>query len=132
MRLDLDDYIEIPRWSSREAAFSLAPQLEARSGVHARRDLHAERVKFSYSTYAATGTAGIGDDAPLAMTLAATPGDIEETLLEADLPLAPAGGTGARWRTGLGTAAVTSFAGSMPGNLDLFFDAKSRFFKSDV
>src|SRR5579863_3624190 len=91
--LDVDDDVEIALRSAAVAGLALAAQLEARSVIDARRNLHRERFGLADSPLSLALGARVGDDHALAAALPAGRRDREESLLRADLAAAAAIGT---------------------------------------
>ena len=79
-----------------------------------------------------TRLAFVLDDLAGTVALAAGSCDGEESLLEADLPVTVAGGTGRRTRAFFSAAAVALRTGLVPGYLDLCRHSKCSIFESEV
>src|SRR6266404_3322607 len=130
--LHTDDDVEVARRAAGRARLPFAPQLEARPGVDAGWNLHAQALRATHGPLAAALRTGIADRAAAAVTLSAHLRDAEEALLEAHLPGAAAGGALLRRRSGLRAFAVAGLARRHARQRDRLLDAERRLLEREV
>src|SRR5204862_6242986 len=130
--LHVDHDIEVARRAAVDARLALAGEADAVAFVHARRDLHRERLVLLDAPGAAAGRAGIRDH--LAAAVAGGTGllDGEETLRQAHGALAVAGLAGLGLRARLGARALAGLARLHRRDADLGLGAARGLLERDL
>src|SRR5262249_1421420 len=127
--LDVQHDVEISRRAAFRAgiAFSGHPQLRAR--VHARRNLELEHLFLHDAAIAVTHRTPVLDDLTGTVARAGRSRDAEESLLEANLAVAVAGGACRRAGALLSAASTAFTARFMTRHFDLRRGTERRLFK---
>ena len=131
VRPDADFYIQVTRSCARHTRLALTRQANPVSAIDSGGNFHRECPGFAHPALAMTSGTGITD--PLPCTAACRTGLLnrKNTLLHTHLAGAAAG-TAGFFFTILGAAAVTGFALTQGGNLDLLRQAPYSLFQVKI
>src|SRR5271166_5930807 len=91
MLLDMQDHIEIARWSTMSASLAESRKTDTRSVLHTSRNLGVHSLLPQHATLTLALQAWIGDHATGALTSGTSAGHAKKSLLIANLPTPSAG-----------------------------------------
>jgi hypothetical protein len=132
VRLDMQDDVQVSRWSAASPSLSISGGAEPRAGLDpggdAQRDFGGEFAPAG----AVTRVAGLVDHATGALAMRAGLGDAEDAARADDLTAAAAGGAGSGSGTGFGSGAIAGITPLGFADGDLLFTAARSLFKGDL